>query len=624
MCGIAGFLQKEDVDGHEVIVRQLELLAHRGPDSFGVIEKARGVVGQTRLSIIDLVTGDPPIANEDGSVGVAFNGEAYNFRALREGLRERGHVFKTQGDTEVIAHLAEELPPVELAAAIDGMFAFAVWDDRRELLLLARDRVGKKPLYYWHNGPEFVFASEVKALLAHPRVPKRLNTGAISAYLTFGYVPTPETFYEGIRSVPPGHVMEISADGVTTLSEYWKPRVAGVDDVALVQGSFDDAARQVRSLLDDAVARRLVSDVPLGAFLSGGIDSSAIVGIMSSLVDEPVRTFTIGFEDGEGFDEREYARAVSQRFGTDHTEFVVESKALDLIEQLVWNYDQPFGDSSAIPTYLLSQLTRDHVTVALSGDGGDELFAGYERFGAALAVDRLSKVPSAVRTGASRLVERIPHGSVRSRIASVKRFTAGAEAGLPDAYLSWISFVDAERRRSLVNGASDWGIDDYRRVWSGTEGADLLDRLLVLNLRTYLVDDLLPKVDRMSMAHGLEVRSPFLDHHLVEYALRLPRRHRIKGMTLKRILKASVADLLPREVTGRRKRGFAVPLDRWFRTDLQTFVSSMLGPEARLRRHVSGEAVDRLLSEHSQGRAHHGQALWALLTLEIFLRREGW
>ncbi|MGH2806407.1 MAG: asparagine synthase (glutamine-hydrolyzing) [Actinomycetota bacterium] len=624
MCGIAGFLGTHDTATASVIRRQLDLLAHRGPDSFGVIEKPGAVIGQTRLSVIDLVTGDPPIANEDGSVGVAFNGEIYNYASLRRELLEAGHELRTKGDTEVIAHLAENLGPVDLARRLEGMFACAVWDDRRQTLVLIRDRVGKKPLYYWHDGPRFVFASEIKALFAHPEVPKRLNEDAISAYLTFGYVPTPETFYAGVKSLPSGHVLELSPDGAARISEYWRPVVAGADPVNVAELPFDDAAREVRQILELAVSKRLVSDVPLGAFLSGGIDSSAIVGIMSTLTEEPVRTFTIGFEDVEGFDEREPARRVAERFGTDHTEFVVRPNAVDLIEQLVWNYDQPFGDSSAIPTYLLSQLTKQNVTVALSGDGGDELFAGYERFGAALALGRYLKVPAPIRTGAHKVLERIPQGSVRGRVRSARRFTAGAEVGLPDAYLSWINFVGPRDRALLLNGASEWGIADYKRIWQESEGADLLDRLLVLNLRTYLVDDLLQKVDRMSMAHGLEVRSPLLDHHLVEFALRLPRSYRIKGFTLKRILKAAVSDLLPREITDRRKRGFGVPLDRWFRTDLQNYVASMLGSAARVRTHLRGEALDCLLEEHRAGRVHHGQALWALLTLEIFLRREGW
>ena len=624
MCGIAGFLEHQGVEPAAVIERQLDLLSHRGPDSFGVIQKPGATIGQTRLSVIDLETGDPPISNEDGSVGVAFNGEIYNFRALRDGLIERGHALKTEGDTEVIAHLAEELEAVDLARALDGMFAFAVWDARSDRLVLARDRLGKKPLYYWREGNELVFASEIKALLAHPRVPRRLNTNVLSAYLTFGYVPTPDTFFEGIKSLEPGCVLEMSRGAEPVIRTYWEPVVPGAGAVTVVDLSFDEAATEIRSLLEAAVAKRLVSDVPLGAFLSGGIDSSAVVGLMSGLVDEPVRTFTIGFDDSEGFDERHEARAMATRFGTDHTEFVVEPNAVDLIDDLVWSYDQPFGDSSAIPTFLLSRLTRQHVTVALSGDGGDELFAGYERFAAALSVDRYSKTPAFIRGAASKVLELLPQGTTKSRVASLRRFTSSADRGLPAAYEAWVSFLDDADRTELLNGNHEAGSDHYERVWVKSRGADVLDRLLLLNLKTYLVDDLLPKVDRMSMAHGLEVRSPFLDHHLVEFALRLPRAYRLRGLTLKRVLKAAVADLVPREIATRRKQGFGVPLDRWFRTDLRDYVASMLGPGARVRAHLHGAGLDRLLSEHHANARHHGQALWALLTLEVFLRREGW
>ena len=624
MCGIAGFLEHQGVEPTAVIERQLELLAHRGPDSFGVIQKPGATIGQTRLSVIDLETGDPPIANEDGSVGVAFNGEIYNFRALREELAGRGHVFKTEGDTEVIAHMAEDRGAHDLARALEGMFAFAIWDARHDKLTLVRDRLGKKPLYYWREGNELVFASEIKALLAHPRVPKRLNAGVLASYLTFGYAPTPETFYEGIKSLEPGHVLEMSKGSEPRISAYWEPVVPGAGAVTVADLSFEEAATEVRSLLQEAVSKRLVSDVPLGAFLSGGIDSSAVVGLMSSLAAEPVRTFTIGFDDAEGFDERDEARAMAQRFGTDHTEFVVEPNAVDLVEDLVWSYDQPFGDSSAIPTFLLSRLTRQHVTVALSGDGGDELFAGYERFAAALSVDRYSKTPEFIKGAATKVLGKLPQGTTKSRVASLRRFTSSADRGLPGAYTAWVSFLSETDRTELLNGNRDSDPDQYERVWAESDGADVLDRLLHLNLKTYLVDDLLPKVDRMSMAHGLEVRSPFLDHHLVEFALRLPRSYRLRGFNLKRVLKAAVADLVPREITSRRKQGFGVPLDRWFRTELRAYIASMLGPEARVRAHLHGDGLDRLLAQHQAGEHHHGQALWALLTLEVFLRREGW
>ena len=625
MCGIAGSVGVGAATVHHSVERQLRTLDHRGPDSWGIHQGRGGTIGQTRLAIIDLVTGDPPITNEDGTIGSVLNGEIYNFQSLRADLRRTGHTLQTHGDTEVIAHLAEDMEPVALANRIHGMFAFAVWDDRRQRLILGRDRLGKKPLYYWTDSARLVFGSEIKAVLADDDVPRELDDSAVAAYLTFGYVPTPRTFYRGIRSLPPGHVLTVARGGEPRVEPYWQPEVPAPDGPSVVDLSVDEAAREVRSRLTTAIERRLVADVPLGAFLSGGIDSSTVVGIMAELSPKPVLTFTIGFDDTEGFDERPFARLVAERFGTEHVEFVVAPDAVDLVERLVWHHDQPFGDSSAIPTYLLSELTRRHVTVALCGDGGDELFAGYERFTAALLLDRYERPLALGRRPLAAALSAVPGDRLRGRAASIRRFLDRSELGLPDAFLAWVSFVPAEWRESLLGRSENWGTEDYRQIWRGSEGCDPLDRLLDLTLRTYLLDDLLPKVDRMAMAHALEVRSPFLDHELVEFALRLPRSARVRGISRKRALKAAAADLLPREILGRRKRGFGVPLDRWFRSDLRAYVEGTLGaPDARLRAHLDPEALDRLLAEHQRGITNHGHALWTLLTLEVFLRREGW
>jgi asparagine synthase (glutamine-hydrolysing) len=624
MCGIAGELRPSD-ERSEHIAAQLQCLRHRGPDAEGAFERPRAWVGQTRLAIIDLQSGDPPIANEDGTIGVALNGEIYNYLELRQTLRERGHVLSTEGDTEVIAHLAEDLEPVELARRLDGMFALAVWDDRRERLILARDRFGKKPLYWWWGGGRLVFGSEIKAVLANPHVPRRLRSEAIAPYLAFGYVATPDTFFEGVQSVPPGHVLIAEPGREPRTERYWSPPLAGVNGLSHLHLSMGEAAREVRSLLQDAVRRRLISDVPLGAFLSGGIDSSAIVGIMAGEMNRPVQTFTIGFEDSDGFDERPFARLVAERHGTDHHEFVVHPDAVDLVERLVWHHDQPFGDSSAIPTFLLSEVTRGHVTVALSGDGGDELFAGYERFAAGLVARRYATLPGPIRRVAAGTLELLPPASLRARAGSLQRFARVAERGLPDAFCSWVSYVGESERRALLNGYRDDGADGYRRIWASSAGADPLDRLLDLNLRTYLLDDLLVKADRMSMAHGLEVRSPFLDPQLLAFTSRLRPSLKVRGLSLKRVLRAAVGDLLPVEIMSRRKRGFAVPLDRWFREDLRVYLWATLGAsDARVKQHLVPEAVDRILADHDSGAANHGHALWTLLTLEVFLRQQGW
>lgn len=624
MCGISGVVAPEPGDLRSVADAQIALLEHRGPDAHGAFTRPHATIAQNRLAIIDLVTGDPPITNEDETVGVVLNGEIYNYREVRESLRARGHTFRSSGDTEVIAHLAEDAEPAALARTLDGMFAFAVWDERRRRLVVARDRFGKKPLFYWSGGGRLVFASEIKALFPDPHVPRRLDPDAIPAYLTFGYVPTPRTFFEGIRSLPPGHVLTFEPGGEPVVEPYWQPPVAGRDGTAALGLTLEQAAQGVRTRLEDAVRRRLISDVPLGAFLSGGIDSSAIVGIMASQLDRPVKTFTIGFDDRDGFDERTFARAVAELHRTEHHEFVVQPRAVDLVERLVWHHDQPFGDSSAVPTFLLSEMTRTGVTVALSGDGGDEGFAGYERFAAGLAAQRFASLPQFARRALTAGLDALPQGALHRRVGSLQRFARVAGQGLPDAYRSWISFVQDSDRHALADG-NDWAIEDYHRVWQSSAGGAPLNRLLDLNLRTYLVDDLLVKTDRMSMAHGLEVRCPFLDTDLVTYAAQLPPSFKARGMNLKRVLKASVRDLLPREILDRPKRGFGVPLDRWFREDLQSYVSSTVGaPDARVKHHLHAEAVDRLLGEHDRRERNHGHALWTLLTLEVFLRREGW
>ena len=622
MCGIAGVVDQAGRDCRGVVERQLRTLDHRGPDAWGVFGAGGAAIGQTRLAIIDLVTGDPPITNSDGTVGAVLNGEIYNFATLRTELVAHGHDLTTVGDTEVIAHLAEDHDPVSLARRLDGMFGFAVWDERHRRLVVGRDRLGKKPLYYWAADGLVVFGSEIKAVLAHPSVPNRLAADAIPAYLTFGYVPTPRTFYDGIVSLPPGHVLVVEQDGSHRVEPYWRPPVPDV--CHHVDVSLPEAALQVRSRLKAAVERRMVSDVPLGAFLSGGVDSSTVVGLMAEISPHPVKTFTIGFDDQDGFDERPYAAAIARRFATDHVEFVVQPDAIELVERLVWHHDQPFGDSSAIPTFLLSELTRKHVTVALCGDGGDELYAGYERFTAGVLLDRWGRVLKPMQKPLLDVASRLHNGVLAAPAQRAARLLRRTELGLPDAFMAWVSFTAPEWRTELLGAADNWATQDFRRIWSESEGAAALDRFLNLTLRSYLLDDLLPKVDRMAMAHGLEVRSPFLDTELVEYSLCLPPATKAHGLSRKRVLKAAVRDLLPPEILQRRKHGFGVPLDRWFRRDLAPYVDTILGPHARVRNYVAGAPLDAMLAEHRAGAASHGHFLWTMLTLEVFLRRQQW
>jgi len=625
MCGICGAVEAQPRDLVSAVSAQLATQRHRGPDAEGWFDGGRGVVAQNRLSIIDLVTGDPPMISEDGSVGAVLNGEIYNFGEIRERLLREGHSLSSTGDTEVLAHLAETRSAVEIARTIDGMFAFAVWDRRRERLILGRDRMGKKPLHYWCENGTFVFGSEIKSVLAHPSVPSGLNERAISAYLTFGYVPTPETFFSGVKSLEPGHVLTLEPGGEPVIERYWHLQVPGVDvGVSSLDMTLNEASAEVRRLLTESIRRRLVADVPLGAFLSGGIDSSAIVALMAGVMGEPVKTFTIGFEDRDGFDERPYARAVAERFGTEHHDAVAHPEAVELVERLVDHHDQPFGDSSAVPTYLLNEVARQHVTVALSGDGGDELFAGYERFAAGVAVDRVLRLPTGVRNLGRKAIDAVPASLLKGRVGRLQRFAGMVEEGMPQAYLGWISYIQEPWRRSLLAAPDDWARDDYVSRWERTRGAKPLDRLLALNIDTYLVDDLLVKMDRMSMAHSLEVRSPFLDTQLVEFTALLAPGLKARGLSLKRVLKHAVSDLLPKEILSRPKRGFGVPLDRWFRQDLEDYTEEMLGQGARIRHHVREEALDQILAEHRTGVASHGHALWTLLTLELFLRKHDW
>ncbi len=627
MCGIAGEAGSVVRGGPAPVMDQLRLISHRGPDARGVFDGGRAVVGQARLSVIDLETGDPPVMNEDATIGCVLNGEIYNYRELRRELIGRGHVLGTRGDTEVIAHLSEELEAAELAASLDGMFAFAVWDQREERLILARDRVGKKPLYFWQSAGGLVFASEIKAVLAHPAVPRELNERAIPAYVTFGYVPTPHTFFEGVTSLPPGHVLVWQRGRACEPEPFWTPplnaRRNGSRGATATHPA--KAAQIVRGALVKAVERRLVSDVPLGAFLSGGIDSSAVVAITASLVGPRLSTFTMGFDGDDGFDERPYARQVARRYATDHHEFVTAPDAVDLVERLVWHHDQPFGDSSAIPTFLLSEAISRTVTVALSGDGGDELFAGYERFAAALLLERYRSLPWPARNAVRMLADSLPSGSLGRRGERVGRFARAADLPLPDAYREWLSFMPERKRTTYLIDPSGWGLSAYQAVWDGSAGAHTLDRLLDLNLRTYLVDDLLVKLDRMSMAHGLEVRCPLLDTQLLDLALQLPPQLKVKGLSLKRVLRESVKDLLPEAILSRPKRGFGVPLGRWFREDLKNYVGGTLGAnDARVAAHVKPDSLHQLIGEHQRGTRDHGQLLWMLLTLEVFLRNEGW
>jgi asparagine synthase (glutamine-hydrolysing) len=625
MCGICGVLY---LDGRPVPKTVVERMAgnlfHRGPDNSGFFLDGGIGLGHTRLKIIDLSSAArQPMANEDETLWIVFNGEVYNYRELRGTLRTLGHTFRSNSDTEVVLHLYEEKGDRSVED-LDGMFAFALWDARRRRLLLARDRVGKKPVFYHYANGLFAFASEIKALLGHPSIPASVDQSAIPSYFLYGYVPTPASFYTGIYSLPPGHTLTVELDGSVRTRQYWDLSFSGNDgqDPALMDDRA--AAGRVRELVTEAVRKRLVADVALGAFLSGGVDSSIVVGVMSQLMKAPVKTFSIGFTGDKAFDETRYARIVAEHFKTDHTEFIVEPMAVDLIETLVWHHDGPFGDPSGIPTYIVAQLTRERVTVTLNGDGGDELFAGYLRFAAGIMAE---KIPASVMRGGNLILSLFPEPrSYHSPFRRARRFFQSAGTPFYERFSRWISlfYEDLEMllNKSLlsrVNGTDR--IAHFREHLEKISGYTRLSQLLYLNIKTYLLNDLLVKVDRTTMAHALEARSPFLDTELMEYAAALPDRMKIRKGRTKYILKKAFSDLLPPQILERGKMGFGIPLGTWFKGELREFIQDLLlSPQSRMREYLNPGYVAQLVREHLAGTRDHGQRLWAILTFEAWLR----
>lgn len=623
MCGICG---KVRFDGAPVeralIARMCATLVHRGPDAEGIYTAPHVGLGQRRLSIIDLSPeAVAPLGNEDGSVWVTFNGEIYNFRKLRASLAERGHVFRTATDTEVIVHLYEEYG-VECLAHLQGMFAFALWDARAKRLFAARDRLGKKPFHYARTPGALVFGSEIKAVTADPTVPIAPDYRALDQYLTYQYVPSPLTAFDGIRKLPPGHYLLCGADGALEVRRYWAPR-----PVEKLRVPAAEVEAELRRRLREAVEIRLVADVPLGAFLSGGVDSSTVVALMAQAGIRPVKTFSIGFED-DAYNELPYARQVAERYATEHHEFVVRPDAVEVLPILVRHYNEPFADASALPTYYLSKLTRGHVTVALSGDGGDESFAGYENYAAVAAWGRVDAVPAAVRRtlglGLATVLERLPYHHATARAGRALQMLGG---GLPDRYRLQATVLKPEEKRAgysrhfsaLLADAPD-GLDGPARL-AWVDGMDPLDWMMRHDQQFYLPDCLMVKVDVASMAVSLEVRCPLLDHSVVEFAAAIPSALKRDAAGGKAILKRAVRDLLPPAVLTRGKTGFGVPLARWFRGELQDLLrGTLLDDRARRRNLFDPRFAHRMVAEHVAGRRDWSSRLWALLWLELWFR----
>jgi asparagine synthase (glutamine-hydrolysing) len=613
MCGIAGIVNfdRRPVRREEVAA-MCGALAHRGPDDDGFYLGGGVGLGMRRLSIIDLHTGHQPIGNEDGSVWVVFNGEIYNFQELRQELESRGHVFATNTDTEAIAHLYEEHGP----ACVDklrGMFAFALWDDRRKQLLLARDRLGIKPLYFADLGGRLVFASEVKALLALGEIDVALDWPAVSHLFAFLATPRDQSLIRGVRKLEPGQTLIATAERGLRLARYWDVRFEpdrSHDETYFVEG--------LRALLEESVRLHLVSDVPLGAFLSGGIDSSAVVALMSRLTPEPIKTFSIGFADQE-YSELEHARLVARAFGTDHHELVVEPDALGILEDVAWYLDEPLGDPSSIPTYLVSRLASESVTVVLSGDGGDELFAGYDKYVVEGRERRYRFVPGPLR----RLCGRLP-GIMPDTMRGRNFLRHLAFDGI-DRYLDATTLFNPDEQARLfaphvarrLAGYDPW---DAGRPWLADGDAHWLSTLQYADLQGYLPLDILTKVDRMSMAHSIEARVPLLDHKVVEFAATIPPELQLKNGTTKHVFKRAMRDLLPAAIIDRPKHGFAVPLGRWFRGQLSGVVRDLLLSGASRRRGIFDPPyIEALIRRHEAGRPLDFQ-LWTLISFELWCR----
>jgi asparagine synthase (glutamine-hydrolysing) len=620
MCGIAGFA--DITPGHGTIAADrarlkamCDVMRHRGPDDDGFYVEPGTAIGMRRLSIIDLSTGHQPIHNEDCSVWVDFNGEIYNYRELREALEVAGHTFYTSSDTETIVHGYEEWGE-HVFTKLRGMFAIAIWDGRERTLLLARDRAGIKPLYYGEAAGRLFFGSEAKCLLVNPEIDRELDVAALDHYLAYLYTPRDRAIFRGIRKLPPGHYLKLHG-GRLSIQQYWQYPI-----VEAFPGSEQEALDQLEQTLSMAVQSHMLSDVPLGAFLSGGIDSSVVVALMARASGKPVKTFSIGFEES-AFNELPHARRVARYLGTDHHEFVVRPDATQILDRLIWHFDEPFGDASAIPTWYVSELARRHVTVVLSGDGGDELFGGYDRYlphPRVQSFDRLA--PGVARSLASAAWRAMPHGM---RGKNFLRHVARDEQG---RYLDSVTFFHADERAALLapdvtRALEEWDSESFFRApFERLTRLPFAAQMMAFDFETYLPEDCLTKVDRMSMAHSIESRVPLLDHLVVEFAASLPVSMKVSGNRRKHLLKELAFRVVPRELLDRPKQGFGVPIGHWFRGEMRDLFGDVLGSAtARQRGYFNAGFVDRILQEHLAGRRDHSLRLWQLVVFELWHRQ---
>ncbi|MFA5142614.1 MAG: asparagine synthase (glutamine-hydrolyzing) [Candidatus Omnitrophota bacterium] len=628
MCGICGIINnRPGIAGENAVRAMSDKLIHRGPDDAGIYrDKAslpEAVLGHRRLSIIDLSPrGHQPMSNEDGTIWLVMNGEIYNYRELKLELEAKGHKFSSNTDTETVVHLYEEYGE-ECVTRLRGMFAFAVWDAGKKMLMAARDRVGKKPLVYYHDGGTFCFASELASLLASGLIKTDINHEAIDNYLTLGYIPAPLTAYRRILKLPPAHILTFR-DNKVTIKRYWELDYS--NKIKITEG---EAAEEVLKLLREAVKIRLYSDVPLGAFLSGGIDSSAVVALMSRVSPARVKTFSIGFEE-KAYNELSYARSVAERFGTEHHEFIVRPDAMAILPALVERYGEPYADSSCIPTYYVAKETKRYVTVALNGDGGDESFAGYERYQAMIASKIYRIVPQPLRKVFKGAMQALP-GSMdyKNNLIRIQRFLEGVELPTLQRYARWVSIFNPGIKDTMYTAEFKAGLSGeghlglLRPYIEGSGKIDLLDRILMADVNTYLPDDLLVKVDIASMANSLEARSPFLDHKLMEFAAALPPQYKMRNFVKKHILKKALKGLVPAGNLHRRKMGFGMPVGAWFRGELKGFVrDTILSGNSFCSLYFNGEAVRKMIDDNAEMKRDHTYRLWALLMLELWYQKQ--
>jgi asparagine synthase (glutamine-hydrolysing) len=610
MCGICGIASSNGNALGDRVAAMSATLVHRGPDSFGEFSDGDVALAARRLSIIDLETGDQPISNEDGSLHVVQNGEIYNYRELRHELERGGHRFRTHGDTEVLLHLYEKLGD-GFAERLRGMFAIAIWDARRRRLVLARDRFGIKPLYYRAADGELAFASELRAL---PR--GEIDLDALEAFLAFNSIPAPLTIFREVRKLPAGHLLSWE-DGRVRLERFARPAPVAAEE--LRDDEEAELVEELRSRVRDSVRAHLVSDVPVGVLLSGGVDSAFLAALAAEESSEPLRTFSIGFEE-RSFDELADARLVAERYGTHHRELVLRPDAAVLLPALAEAFDEPFADSSALPTHLVSELAAKDVKVALSGEGGDELFGGYYTYAADLLAERAGGLAQLVRP----VVERLPTSSKKASFDyKAKRFVRAVHLPPLERHHGWKEIFSGEARAELTSRRTDFDpVDILRARYRETEGAEELARLQDVDLGVYLVDDLLVKTDRASMTHSLEARVPYLDTVVTNLALALPTRHKVRGLSKKVLLRKAAAPLLPREIVHGKKRGFSIPAAAWLRGELEPFARELLSPDV-LRRQgfFRPEAAGRLLDEHVAGREDRSRQLWGLLAFTLWYER---